>query len=345
MVDENNCTGAIIQLLQDLGKFPKEALFNENNDQGEEGLKQANMSKHGQHDDLSIEEQIQNFEAFLVSHELEDTRAKLHEVERDLELHRSRLLQAEIDLKEKEELISKLKLERDLAEAEKIMTKQQVSMLLDVKENLITGGNNAAQFYPIDRNIDDIASSSALESDLLNNLQNQLDLHKIILKQLETQRKSLVSSVKLSKLSCEPKSQFWKYYFRHVRKLLRKCRLNLRRAGRKKVWSHNKELYYEIQDCCSQEDNIESQSTMLDVQAMRDDDKAWLIDEIQSFDEKNQESIERIQRFLRSQSNRIHLLQHEMQKLIAMQIAFEDDDLSSTDDSSAHSDLCFSISS
>lgn len=289
-------------------------------DEVEEDLGKYDYESKSVHpENVSITEQVQSIEVLMAKHELEEAKAKVKQIEKQLDQHQSQLLTTQSLLKEKEEMISKLKLERDLADAERRMTKQQVSMLLDVKGAL---DNNAAQFCPIDHNTDEFPGS--LESDLLNDLQNQRDLHKIIMKHLVVTKSSSIEDPAM--MTMDKSKLNSKSWYKNITTRKKMC---VRMKGRKK----QHKLYHAVKDCYP-EQTISSNKKGIS------DQHSWLINEIQSFDTKNHENMVSIQSLVRSQSNRIHLLQHEIEKLIAMQIACGDGESTSTDDRD-----CCSVSS
>ncbi len=298
-------------------------------DEVEEDLGKYDYESKSIHpENISIKEQVQSIEALMVEHELEETKTKVIQIEKQLDQQQRLLLTTQSLLKEKEEMISKLKLERDLADAERRMTKQQVSMLLDVKGAL---DNNVAQFYPIDHNADELSGS--LESQLLIDLQNQRDLHKIITKQLiETKSSSMEDP---AMMEVDESMLISKSWYRNITTRKKMC---VRMKGRKK----QHKLYHAVKDCYT-EQNISSNKKGIN------DPHSWLINEIQSFDTKNHENTVRVQSLIRSQCNRINLLQHEIEKLIAMQIACGYGESTSIDDrdccSVSSDDSFFSVAS
>ena len=294
-----------------------------------------------QQDDISIKKQVANIEALIARHDFEDLQATLEQAKKMLEIQELQLKETEENMKEKDDIISKLKLERDLAEAEKRMMKQQLSVIVDVKGN-INSSLNAAQFYPIDCQANAILCAHAMESELLDGLNDQERLHQSILKQLNRQYLTSSNDIETkallnphSKLPCPLTPNCW-YQLRSQsksgvrRRLSMACRFLLLRRKSKNVCKS----YHAIKDCFQEE-----------IASCEDkhfkNNSQYLMEEIRTFDVKSREMLSRIQSFVNSQSNQINLLQHEVDKLIKMQIACDDSTFSSTDEESSNGSDCF----
>ena len=294
-----------------------------------------------QQDDISIKKQVANIEALIARHDFEDLQVRLEQAKKMQEMQELQLEECEAVMKEKNDIISKLKLERDLAEAEKRMMKQQLSVIVDVKGN-IDSSLNAAQFYPIDCQANAILTAHALESELLNGLNDQERLHQNILKQLNRQYLTSSNDIETkallnphSKLPCPLTPNCW-YHLKSQSKsgvrprLFMACRfLFLRRRSKNEYKS-----YHAIKDCY-QEDIASYED-----KHFKNNDQC-LMEEIRTFDVKNREKLSRVQSFVDSQSNQINLLQHEVDKLIKMQMACDDSTFTSTDEESSNGSDCF----
>ncbi len=301
----------------------------------EEEYETISLASDCQQADVSIKKQVANIEALIAGHELEDAVSKLEQAERDMEMQQSKMEEFEADLKVKEETVSKLKLERDLADAERRMIKQQLAVLVDVKGSLDLG--NAAQFFPNGHEDSDVVCPNVLESNLFTCLQNQEDLHRIVLQRLHQEKSThrKVSSV-LDPKTCTSKSKCWYSLLHRSRKNLSKAKNNLLKFSLKKRWKRKKKWYQSIQDCYQEE--------ILTMENSNDDDSdSWLINEIKSFDVRSREYFCNVQHLMRAQGNRISLLQREVERLMSMQIACEDGGSFTSSDSTTNSECFFSI--
>ena len=302
----------------------------------EEHSDSLSCSSSGNQDEVSIQKQVGNIEALIAQHELDETKAKLDEAEKTLESQKSQLKEIDQSLKEKEEMVSKLKLERDLAEAERRMTKHQVSVLLDVKGNLDMD-TNPAQFVPFDNCADDHVCLRTIERDLLNDLQKQHDLHEAILKHFEDKKDQHLPP-KISRSNVARKLNCW-FYFINSRRKMSKVHIGCAKMSFKKMWKKDNNAYHPIQDYYQEES-----ASLGGITINRDSDKSiQVIDEIQSYEVKSRDNIQQIQRIVRSQNNRILLLQREVEKLMSMQLVCDDSTFSSTDgeDSTTTTSDCF----
>jgi hypothetical protein len=232
-----------------------------------------------------------------------------------------------------------------LAEAEKRVMKQQLAALVNLKENLGVGVNTGAQFYPSDH-INDMAyaNPNAVRPNLLSCLQNQEDLHRIVVKKLhqkDTNERFCSPSAK-PKIYCAPKTKCWYYFIHKSRKRISQAQKKYHSFHSKMKLRRNNKSYQAVQDCYQEEVlSLEEYSNN-----ESDENSSWLVQEIKNFDAKNREHIHGIQCYMKSQSVMIGLLQDEVEKLMALQIACDDSTFTSSDGSSSlSSDSFFSICS
>lgn len=323
-----------------------------------DSLSFSSSDQSSDQDDISIQKQVANIEVLIAQTDLEDAHTRLDQAKKVLQIQQIQLKESESSLHEKDDMISRLKLERDLAEAEKRMIKHQLSIIVDVKGKVNTS-LDAAQFYPIDRADSAILNAQDMEAELFNDVCVQEKLHRSIIKQLDKRflnntydlgmAKRLLQRPRsklslLSKPNCfyrlVPARKFDSSHDTTTPSKFMACRLFFTRRNKSK---NNYKSYQAIQNC-HQEESI----SLEDINNNNNNrDGINLMEEIHNFDTMHREKMRRIQRFVKAQSNQINLLQHEVDKLIEMNIVCDDSTFTSTDeeDSTMSSECLFSICS
>ena len=284
----------------------------EEEEEEEEQEYESCCSEEVYEDDGSITMQVKNIEDMMTQSDIDGIKTTLLETEKTLEEKQSQIMHLDETSKEKDELISKFKLERDLAEAERRMTKHQMSVLLGIKENLDLG---TAKFYSNSNESNEVLCPNDIESFLFGDSKDQTKLHREILYHLK------IRGITTKELPFSTKN-------RYNEKL--KNRLNFKRQLSKSIKvlktihcclhrRRNNQSYHAIQEYNGsflEDDHVVPVSCSSN--KVMDDDNTQLIRQIQRFETMSSDKLKRILHFIRSQSNHIHLLQNEMAKLMSV---------------------------
>jgi len=314
--------------------------------------------------DHSIKNRVEKLHLLFTNQDLDMAKSDIGILKSELEHHRRKLNEVQSQLQDKDDDIAKIKLERDLADAERKLLRQQFAHALqNMEDNLDTTAEfqhvSVHQFTPgfdVGEEWQDHKVTCDIGNRLLAGWKEQEEVHHHVLKDLRV-RDNLHSSqngntgTKNSKVCSHPRC--WGFLIPSVSfrsKVLgsTKGRGRIKLFSIRRKWKHPTLKYQAIHDNDTVMSEEETSINTSPLNSRRDrienNSETWLIDKILSFGESNRMCMNDVHQHVAMQTRKINGLQREVTRLMSFQMTATS--CSFSDDGSAEygSDIFFSSS-
>lgn len=285
-------------------------------------------------DESSIKRQVADIHLLFTNQDLDMAKSDIESLKEELERNQDKLQVAQSQLREKDDDVAKIKLERDLASAEKNLLKQQftrvVGRLAEEEEKHNDEFQHIAfhQFTPCFNLSEEwhgqkVRSDDGISNRLLSCWEGQENLNVQILKELGG--KTDASRLTVGDRHRRPK--FWNFLTLIFRSKVRegapkkKSRV-LKCFSIGKKWKNPSLKYYAVHDNVTITDDEESLLEWTDSVCNENGEKAetWLIDEILALRESSQKCIYDANQYMSIQAGKISTLQNELNHFMDMQM-------------------------
>ena len=350
----------------------EESLILTVDDDGMDSLEGSSISSSSlDFSDHSIKNHVDKLRLLFTNQDLDLAKSDIGILTSELEHHRRKLDEIRSQLQDKDDAIATMKLERDLADAERKLLRQQFAhSLQNMEDNLDPTDEfqhvSVHQFTPC-FDVGEESQDHKVDCDvgirLLACWKEQEKLHRHVLKDLRERGNPQSpqngnKGTKNSKVFSHPRC--WGLFIPsvHVLSFRSKVRGSAKGRGRliklfpiRRKWKHPTLKYQAIHDHDDDNDTVMSEEETFPVNSSRGNDgieknnsETWLIDKILSLGEDNRRCINAVHQHVAMQSRNINGLQREITQLMAFQMTATSCSLSEDGSSEYGSDIFFSSS-